>query len=72
MLFRQMKGNIKNFDSLSSEEREESLKRALIKSNQLHPALHSQEFETKASDYAIIYVCCQYTNMSKKLLLDVK
>lgn len=51
-LFRQMKNSVRTFESLSSEEKEESLKRALIKSNRLHPALHSQESETK-----VIFLC---------------
>lgn len=46
-LFRQMRGSIKRFESLSSEDRENKLKQALVKGNQLHPALFSQDCECK-------------------------
>ena len=48
-LFRQTKISIgvKFFETLSTEEREESLKKALKKTRKLHPALISPECEYK-------------------------
>eukprot|EP00250_Pteridium_aquilinum_P011928 c20397_g1_i1 orf=299-3499(-) len=46
-LFRQTKAGVKNFESLSTEAREESLKLVLKKANKLHPALLSPDSEVK-------------------------
>lgn len=46
-LFRQVRGSIKRFESLSSEDREKELKLALTMGNQLHPALSSRDCECK-------------------------
>ena len=68
-LFRQMKGSIRTFESLSSEEREECLKRALIKNNQLHPALHSQEFETKVTSVYVHHLWNWFPQRLNKWIL---
>lgn len=46
-LFRQTKASVKVFESLSSEERDERLKLALLRKNELHPALSSKDSECK-------------------------
>lgn len=46
-LFRQTKAGVKNFETLSTEAREENLKLVLKKANKLHPALLSPDSECK-------------------------